>query len=317
MTAEPTVSCRDAVTAALVVAMAGLLLGPALLEAREDARNKQCMMNLKQLGLAVYNYHDTYTVFPPGYVATDFDSATAGGNGWQTAILPFVDQRPLYERIDFGERSLEGKNRTIFETPVELYRCPLDALQEVNAARGGFGSSTYSGNAGHRSLNAGLPDAMATFWPGGTAPTKDALRPTPNARRPRNLEGVELGRWACTGLFAVNSSYRMRDIRDGTSNTFLMGERSVLGSGGIWPGVRSAGTPNDALTDCSHANRLGTIGGFSSLHDDVAVNMGFCDGTVRRVSTSIGSTPDSLPTENFGLLQRLANRNDALVIGEF
>ena len=90
------------VVIAIIAVLIALLL-PAVQQAREAARRSTCKNNLKQLGLAIHNYHDTHGVFPPGYISrdvstTDPASAETGlGFSWGTMILPFMDQSPLYQ----------------------------------------------------------------------------------------------------------------------------------------------------------------------------------------------------------------------------
>src|SRR5579872_5730558 len=83
------------VVIAIIAVLVALLL-PAVQQAREAARRVQCKNNLKQLGLALHNYHDvTSNTFPPGYVNTNSD----GGWGWMSMLLPHLDQGPLYNML--------------------------------------------------------------------------------------------------------------------------------------------------------------------------------------------------------------------------
>ena len=88
------------VVLAIIVVLIALLLPPASRSGRGEARRSQCKNNLKQIGLALHNYHDIYHVFPPAY--------TVDGNGkplhsWRTLILPYLDQAPLYLKIDLSK----------------------------------------------------------------------------------------------------------------------------------------------------------------------------------------------------------------------
>ncbi|MFG0295400.1 MAG: DUF1559 domain-containing protein, partial [Maioricimonas sp. JB045] len=95
------------VVIAIIAILVALLL-PAVQQAREAARRSQCKNNLKQIGLALHNYHDTHGSFPPGYIAryvsaTDPASAETGpGFAWGTMILPFLDQSPTYNQLNFS-----------------------------------------------------------------------------------------------------------------------------------------------------------------------------------------------------------------------
>src|SRR5205809_2892375 len=89
------------VVIAIIAVLVALLL-PAVQQAREAARRSQCKNNLKQIGLALQNYHSSANRFPPGYVAGATYPATSNGWGWSAMILPYLDQAPLYRKINFG-----------------------------------------------------------------------------------------------------------------------------------------------------------------------------------------------------------------------
>jgi prepilin-type N-terminal cleavage/methylation domain-containing protein len=95
------------VVIAIIAVLIALLL-PAVQQAREAARRTQCKNNMKQLGLAMHNYHDTFRVFPPGWIAVDpatnAQSAHEGisGFGWGTMLLPQIDQSPLYNQLNLN-----------------------------------------------------------------------------------------------------------------------------------------------------------------------------------------------------------------------
>jgi len=102
--------------------LAALLL-PAVGAARGAARRAQCTNQLKQIGLAMYNYHDTYKCFPPA-VITDEDGKPM--RSWRVAILPFVEQAPLYDQYDFSEPWDGPNNRALESMFPDTYRCPSD-----------------------------------------------------------------------------------------------------------------------------------------------------------------------------------------------
>ncbi|MHB8897333.1 MAG: DUF1559 family PulG-like putative transporter [Thermoguttaceae bacterium] len=99
------------------------LLLPAVQAAREAARRTQCSNNLKQIALAMHNYHDTYKCFPSA-VLTD-----AEGNprrSWRVAVLPFLEQSPVYDRYDFGEPWDSPSNQALVGSRSSVYACPSD-----------------------------------------------------------------------------------------------------------------------------------------------------------------------------------------------
>lgn len=99
------------------------LLLPAVQSAREAARRMECMNNLKQIGLALHNYHDVHNSFPPAY------TVDANGNklhSWRTLILPFMEQQAVYEQIDLSKPWNDPANQAIANTPLSIYTCPSD-----------------------------------------------------------------------------------------------------------------------------------------------------------------------------------------------
>jgi prepilin-type N-terminal cleavage/methylation domain-containing protein len=201
-----------------VIALLIALLLPAVQNAREAARRMQCRNNLRQIALALHNYHGSYTMFPfgagtrPGATDpfTDFEWRATGF----TLLLPYLDQQPLYALYDFncgtggcGDVAMNPQPQTQFlrQSNLAVFRCPSGFELSINpreghldASNGGvtFGSS-YCFNSGRK-------------W--STSPT---------AYFGRSLASRDPAR---VGPFAGNSSTRLRDIRDGTSNTILVGE---------------------------------------------------------------------------------------------
>lgn len=99
------------------------LLLPAVQAAREAARRMQCGNNLKQIGLALHNYHDTYKSFPPAYTV-DADGKPL--HSWRTLLLPFLDQQALYSQIDLNEPWDSPKNQLVQNVDVAVFRCPSE-----------------------------------------------------------------------------------------------------------------------------------------------------------------------------------------------
>ena len=99
------------------------LLLPAVCCAREAARRMQCMNNLKQIGLALHNYHQTYKCFPPAYVA---DKNSKPMHSWRVLILPFMECEALYKQYDFNEPWNGPNNKKLLENRPKGYVCPSD-----------------------------------------------------------------------------------------------------------------------------------------------------------------------------------------------
>jgi len=126
--AGPTIAIVLAVVAVAFFFCGGIMLAlllPAVQAAREAARRAQCTNNLKQIGLAIHNYHDTYRCFPAA-VLTDDDGQPM--RSWRVAVLPFVEQSPLYDRYDFSEPWDGANNQALEGAFPPTYRCPSDTV---------------------------------------------------------------------------------------------------------------------------------------------------------------------------------------------
>jgi prepilin-type processing-associated H-X9-DG protein len=97
------------------------LLLPAVQAAREAARRAQCSNNMKQIALALHNYHDTYKSFPPAYTVDENGNRL---HSWRTLLLPYLEQSALYSQIDLDEPWDSEKNMAISSTIVPVYNCP-------------------------------------------------------------------------------------------------------------------------------------------------------------------------------------------------
>jgi len=136
-TCSPSASRRAAFTLIellVVIAIIGVLVSlllPAVQQAREAARRAQCTNNLKQLGLALHNYHDAHRVFPAAYLADTRDASRDpntfdGPNGfaWGTMLLPALDQSPLYNQFDLGRPCWDPVNAAPARTRLPVFLCP-------------------------------------------------------------------------------------------------------------------------------------------------------------------------------------------------
>jgi prepilin-type N-terminal cleavage/methylation domain-containing protein/prepilin-type processing-associated H-X9-DG protein len=273
-----------------VVAISLALALPAIEHSTQDARRSQCRNNLKQIGLALHNYHEVYNTFAPGWISSKGTPGLGARVGWQTSILPFIDQAQMYNQIDFNKTSpisADGKPLPLFQAPLAVYRCPSDPTPESNPLRGDYGSSNYSGNYGHVPPPRLRPLGMSDFWPGALdAPMKTR------------------------GIFARNSAVGLRLISDGTSNTLLAGERCFTSGAGIWPGVTDNAHEDDTVTDCSHRSRPNAGWySFSSRHEGGG-NVLMCDGAVR----FLADKTESKPGKDLGVLQKLGCRDDGIPV---
>ena len=211
----------------VVIAIIGILIAlllPAVQAAREAARRSQCTNNMKQIGLAMHNYHDTYKKFPNGAVLHITGPTMAGVSPYVSAfasILPFIEQESLQNLWNMN-RPWYGQNAATVSTVVGTYVCPsatgdnpvqdpeLGALLSAIGATCGdtLGTTSYL-----------LSKGAHQQW----CPNAGALPST-------------------KGMFDMGMTVRFRDATDGTSNTMLVGEGV---SGDNWT-VTNSGTPMQA-----------------------------------------------------------------------
>src|SRR5437660_4939753 len=123
------------VVIAIIAVLIGLLL-PAVQKVREAANRMKCTNNLKQIGLALHNYHDANSKFPPGYVDGNTnvkltpDSDVGPGWGWAAFLLPYIEQDNLYNQINFTKGVATGTNVQVAQVPLTIYQCPSDGNQQ-------------------------------------------------------------------------------------------------------------------------------------------------------------------------------------------
>ena len=260
------------VVIAIIAILIALLL-PAVQQAREAARRSSCKSNLKQIGLALHNYHDTFNKFPPGYIsgAPAATATTANQFGWALQILPQVEQGPLFQKFSSAQNvtsttAVNGvTNASLVGNILPVYNCPSDTRADTFAVSGvNFGKSSYIGVygtgsvAGLTNLNSligstntgnGANSTIGVFYT-GTAPTGTV----PDG-------GTWVAASSPNGCFFYNSGINFRDITDGTSNTVVVGEtardRSVW-AGPTFPGTSTTANSIDASTILGDANLTGT-----------------------------------------------------------
>jgi prepilin-type N-terminal cleavage/methylation domain-containing protein len=207
----------------VVIAIIGILVSlllPAVQAAREAGRRSQCGNNLKQLGLGLHNYHDTFKVFPFGDHSNEIS--------FLARMLPYVEQQTIYNLIDFNVDYDHPNNAIALNTKVEVFLCPSDS-DKLPANLGA--RNNYYGNSGFNLL----------FQTPSTNPMN------PNYNMPR-----------CNGIIVPRETIGFADVRDGTSNTAFVSEKiKGDGSNGVFteesdtfqPGTYP-GTPDAAYADC-------------------------------------------------------------------
>jgi prepilin-type N-terminal cleavage/methylation domain-containing protein/prepilin-type processing-associated H-X9-DG protein len=346
------------VVIAIIAVLIGLLL-PAVQKVREAAARIQCTNNLKQIGLAMHNYHDVYGSLPPGCgLPAPKDSATYGASpawGWGAYILPFLEQGNLYTQLGLPSEPISTALSStttqlpLLLTPLAVYRCPSDPAPVINKNRG-FASgsswpntflatSSYVGVSGIQyavTTPPGVPNRIGANQYSTTDPTYFPTSP----------DGL--------GVLWTNSKVRLLDITDGTSETFMVGERIYAQpyDGAVWAGARNTTTVGPgAMSEilglvCYAQNSPDTENGsancyeaFNSRHTGGA-NYVFCDGSVHFISDNInyafndnrtadsrsghggeflpaaGSNIYGLNPQTLGVYQLLGVRNDGQVINQ-
>lgn len=322
------------VVIAIISVLAALLL-PAVQQARESARKTECLNNLKQIGVAMHNYHEAWDAFPigalhsttPGLVYTDDRGAS-----FFLALLPYMEENNLYKGLDMG-------------------------------AAGGAGNMENTANPNGSILNSKLVPAY--ICPSSVMSTRTTPQPmAPEGVQMPNYVGISgaalLGRrsnplaeptyngiMASSGVFVPNRSVNLSDITDGSSNTMAVAEQSAFArtasgrevdlrssnSYGGWVGSTGSGIPGDGTWFCTYyqswnittvrypinfkdatsltgASGLDPVDGsnrpIQSVHH-MGSNVLLADGAVRFVTETI----------DFTTLTNLANRNDDEPLGDY
>ena len=257
----------------VVIAISGILVAllmPAVQAAREAARRMQCSSNLRQLGLAMQNYHSTFNRFPPGFMVAG-KTGTPGGWAWGVFLMPFIEQSPLKDTLSPTQYKLEEVVNDpallpMLQADLSVFRCPSSPIGRLR---------THQGAPNPKVASANYTCCRGFFnFTGAVFLTKDN-----------------------NGVLYGESSIRIQDVTDGTSNTFILGERTAFGANldpandGKWPswcGPGGGGACNTVSSSVSDKlNHLTSMNAFSSQHSGGAVFC-FVDGSVHFIAETIG-----------------------------
>jgi prepilin-type N-terminal cleavage/methylation domain-containing protein/prepilin-type processing-associated H-X9-DG protein len=271
------------VVIAVIAVLVGLLL-PAVQAAREAARRSQCSNNLKQIGLGMHGYHSVHNTFPPGYITAVVNDPVAPeigpGWSWGVMILNELEQKPLYQGINFSLQITDPGSLTARSTILSVFLCPS------NVGNGPVVASSLTGTVLSTDVAAGQYVASAGQLEPGEFPDSN------------------------NGVFYRNSRNGLRDITDGSSTTMMVGERSRNVADATWVGAvptwQLCTNPRWTVRECGPASTLvvshtgtaatGSIyvpNSKSSMVDDYwslhpgGCNFLFCDGSVRFVKESV------------------------------
>ncbi len=338
----------------VVIAIIGILIAlllPAVQAAREAARRAQCTNNIKQLALALHTFESSYKQLPPGGFAderpwgeVDNPEGSGWGSSWLALILPFIEQGPLFEQLEFKGSSGWGSyhNAAVCHgVKISAFRCPSSTLKE-------FGLGYYiSDGSSTRS-----DTQLCTYV--GISGAVDGLDPDYSEARVNNggsaTNCCSGGMASAGGVLFPHSDVKFAFITDGTSHTAAISEqggylRTLDGNKVDWGaghthgwliGARPGKAPPNYGSggDARHFNmttirypinqiegwpnspgNCGAVGlcantgnntPLNSTHPG-GVNMAMCDGSVRFVSE----------TTELHVLSRLVTRDDEQMLGEF
>ncbi len=349
------------VVIAIIATLVAILL-PAVQQAREAARRSSCKNNLKQIGLAIHNYHDTFNCLPLG--AVDHQSEGTGTKnmannpvkevmsnwGWGALILPYVEQGPLFDVLQVGQRPLNvtlntpnTAQRQAAETPISMFRCPSDGNSpNTNTSIRAPGFSANWVDTTKAGASNTFPIALSNYvGTGGSGHISHFDGPPDNTANANNFANTSQRNNAC---FMNSRVRKFSDITDGLSNSIIVGERA-------WEiyGIDTTGV--STVFDCAASNVIGMpdivlshpdIGlstvlfggrfgintpsaidcrrGVSSQHAG-GVQVVLADGAVRFISENINQNPNtaagSSPDPVNSTWEQLIGINDGQVVGEF
>lgn len=247
------------VVIAIIAILIGLLL-PAVQKVREAAARMNCQNNLKQIGLALHNYHGSHQQFPAGYQTVVASDGSEQGPGWcwATWVLPHMEQDNIYRQINLSLPISDPSNATARVHQLKMFRCP--------SSRESRPTFVTEGNS--------VEIAFANYV-GVYGNNHDDLDANPSVGN---------------GIFFRNSKTRFGDITDGTSNTGMIGERSILTGPATWTGAVPGADEAAAFclgAMCHYPNRPNPdVEEFSSDHTQGLMLL-FADGSVRQITNSI------------------------------
>lgn len=245
----------------VVIAIIGVLVGlllPAVQAAREAARRVSCLNNMMQLGLAVHHHEFSNEHFPAGSINPTGpvrNEPIGDHTSWVVQILPFIEQQPLYEHLDLSVSMYSAQNREARSRSIDTMLCPsFPGPAHVRGEGTKWGTASYAGC--HHEVEAPID--------------------TDN-----------------NGLLFLNSAIRFGDIRDGASQTILLGEIKPSPTSLGWAsgtratlrntsGFQQGAWPDEVSVETGSL----TVGGFGSLHAGGA-NFVIADGSVRFFSESV------------------------------
>ncbi|PQO44064.1 DUF1559 domain-containing protein [Blastopirellula marina] len=307
----------------VVIAIIGVLIAlllPAVQQAREAARRISCTNNMKQIGLALHNYHDTHLRFPAGaysgHVTCTASGKPMGGSTsecnkvfapWTVMILPYVEEGALYDNFDFKRifppftDSCSSPNKKWQKVPLTKYQCPSDPLSDND-----------------------VPTLNYLACQGGGDPT--VFEPILNAACSGSNSPTRV--FFTNGMFYNNSTTRFADVTDGLTNTFMVGEgmyHFLLGShpnianrSTTWASGELANNPyGTPITQCAAGNSINSAPQVATSHQLPEMSHTFGSHHPGGCHFALGDASVHFASENMDLAvyRSLGRRADALPTG--
>jgi len=313
------------VVIAIIAILIALLL-PAVQQAREAARRTQCRNHLKQIGLALHNYHDAFSVFPYGsndnWGWSPPNPPRRCAWNWRVFILPYIDQAPLYNQIspyficvdnaDWNDTTAGLRNTvhatltSIHQTVISAYLCPSDSAPAIAQSRNTYGANGIGTGARSNYFGSSGPSCAGTGF--FTSCVSDGGLHSQRGGQYGQGPGV-LHMWP--------HAAGIRNITDGTSNTIAVGENNDWSTNttGCWDNAIWTGTWASASTiwGVNGGNDTGAVWsynnegcGFRSLHVGGSQFL-LADGAVRFISENI----------DINTLNYLGSSHAKDIVGEF
>ncbi|QDT37548.1 DUF1559 domain-containing protein [Stratiformator vulcanicus] len=332
------------VVIAIIAILIALLL-PAVQQAREAARRTSCKNNLKQIGIAMHNYHDIFNVLPSMYT----HETSLDGNGvwsWSASILPYLDQQNLYNLFQVGDQSVrqalgDAAVRAAINNRIGVFRCPSD-----------IGPTLHEDTAAQVDAASGSDIGVVTNYVAMNSAGHVRNVRSPNDDYYGNPGGCQSYNAGATGIFYGGSYLPLADIFDGTSNTVLVGERgwfagptldesAMAGSlfftkarnegpyaerdSGWWAQYQSGGafyigagtwrSINHPISDLSSRGYPWGARETLSSHHTGGVQVVMADGAVRFISENIEHDYSGCRVDS--ILEALVSNADEIPVGNF
>jgi prepilin-type N-terminal cleavage/methylation domain-containing protein len=321
----------------VVIAIIGILIAlllPAVQAAREAARRSQCSNNLKQVGLALHNYHDTYNSFPIGSRSGTWTYANLSGCNWRLSILPGLEQTAVFNKVNFRDASFSGAgffnlqqhasgtdNTALAKLIVPAFRCPSSTVDPF-VDDGAIGTCNDGGN---------FATQMHHYVGISGASPDPAGRGSPTCRQGQR------GMVCQNGLLVPNDVKGFKDATDGTSNTVVVAEQSALvdnhpiqsNYGGGWTGCGDQAWKVGTMPDNGNFYHAGlttvvwainyktaTANSSSTAYETNTILNSFHPGGIQ-VLLGDGSVRFLSDTVDMDTLRRLCSANDGMTLGQF